>query len=232
LQPWKTIERVPTPEGILELRRRGDRSFLITIDGRVLMTSDAHRSETALAQLACDAVADRPRPRVLLGGLGMGFTLRAALDRLPPSARATVVDLNPAVVAWCKGPLAFLTKGATADRRVKIIVGDVARLIADAPPASYDAVVLDLYEGPHGANNRVSDPLYCRDALERTAEALTPRGVLAIWSEEADKAFERRLGERFEVTRHRGSRGGRSHLVYLATRQNRRRPSPSRATSS
>jgi spermidine synthase len=133
------------------------------------------------------------------------------------------VDLNPAVVAWCKGPLAFLTNAASTDRRVKIIVGDVARVIADAPTASYDAVVLDLYEGPHGANNRASDPLYGRDGLERTAEALTPNGVFAIWSEEPDKAFERRLGERFQVTRHRGSRGGRSHLVYVATRQNRRR---------
>jgi len=214
---------VSTPEGSLELRRRGERSFLITIDGRILMTSDAHRSETELAQLACAAIADRPRPRILLGGLGMGFSLRAALDALPASARGTVVDLNPVVVAWCRGPLAFLTNGATTDRRVKTVVGDVARVIAAAPAASYDAIVLDLYEGPHHANNRASDPLYGRQALERAAEALTPNGVLAIWAEQPDVAFEGRLGEGFHVARHRGSRGGRSHVIYLGTRRSRRR---------
>src|SRR3954454_21995713 len=97
--PWRTIDRVATPEGWLELRQRDDRSALITIDGRVLMTSAAHRSETALAQLACAPLAGRPRPAVLLGGLGMGYTLRAALDELSATARVTVVELNPAVVA-------------------------------------------------------------------------------------------------------------------------------------
>jgi spermidine synthase len=108
-------------------------------------------------------------------------------------------------------------------------VGNVARVIADAPPASYDAIVLDLYEGPHHANNHVSDPLYGRLALERTAEALKPNGVLAIWSEEPDKAFEARLDERFRVARHRGSRGGRTHIIYLGTRQNSTRQHGRRA---
>jgi spermidine synthase len=222
LQPWKTIDRVSTPEGPLELRQRSDGSFLITIAGRVLMTSAAHRSETALAQLTCDAIADRPRPRLLLGGLGMGFTLRAALDRLPVAARGTVVDLNPTVVAWCKGPLSALTKHATSDRRVRTVIGNVARVIADAPPASYDAIILDLYEGPHRATNRVSDPLYGDAALERAAQALAPDGVLAIWSEERDGAFEKRFEAVFQVTRHRGARGGRAHVIYLGKRRHRR----------
>ena len=98
-----------TPEGPLELRQRGERGFLITIAGRVLMTSEATRSEHALARLACEALGGRPRPRLLLGGLGMGFTLREALDQLPPDARVVVVDLNPVVVDWCRGPLAALT---------------------------------------------------------------------------------------------------------------------------
>ena len=204
----------------MELRQRGDGSFLITISGRILMTSVAHRSETELAHLACDAIADRPRPRILVGGLGMGFTLRAALDKVPPPAKITVVDLNPAIVGWCTGPLSALTKSATSDRRVRVVIGDVARVIADAPAGSYDAIVLDLYEGPHRAINRRSDPLYGDTALKRTAEALAPDGVLAIWSEERDETFERVFADRFDVTRHR-SRGGRSHVIYLGKRRHR-----------
>ena len=223
MQPWKTLERVATPEGSLELRQRGARSFLITIAGRVLMTSDAHRSETELAQAACATLAGRPRPRVLIGGLGMAFTLRAVLDELPAGAHVTVVELNAAVVAWCKGPLAALAKGALSDGRVKIVVGDVARVIADARAGSYDAIILDLYEGPHQANNRSSDPLYGPTALRRMTEALAPDGVLAVWSEEPDKSFELRLGVHLTVDRQRGASGGRKHVIYLGTRDGRPR---------
>src|SRR4051794_32615393 len=153
MQPWKTIESLDTPEGKLELRQRGARSFLITIGGRVLMTSEAHRSETDLARLAREAMGGLPRPRVLIGGLGMGYTLRAALDTLPAGARITVVDLNAAVVAWCAGPLAGLTDGAISDKRVTTVVAAAARAIADSSPGSYDAIILDLYEGPHHANS-------------------------------------------------------------------------------
>jgi spermidine synthase len=228
MQPWKTLERVATPEGSLELRQRGARSFLITIAGRVLMTSDAHRSETELAQAACAALAGRPRPRVLIGGLGMGFTLRAVLDELPAAASVTVVELNAAVVGWCKGPLASLTKDATSDGRVKIVVGDVARVIADARAGSYDAIILDLYEGPHQANNRASDPLYGPAALRRMADALALDGVLAVWSEEPDKSFELRLGVHLTVERRRGAGGGRTHVIYLGTRDDRPRFSAAR----
>ncbi|HVX96590.1 MAG TPA: spermidine synthase, partial [Polyangia bacterium] len=176
MQPWRTIDSVETAEGRLDLRQRGDRSFLITIAGRVLMTSEAHRSETDLAKLARAAMGDLPRPHVLIGGLGMGYTLRAALDCLPPGAKITVAELNPAVVAWCAGPLAALTNGATSDRRVTTVVADVARVIADAAPGSYDAIVLDLYEGPHQATGRAHDPFYGFEAMRRTARALTPDG--------------------------------------------------------
>jgi len=218
VRPWKTIESVPTPEGKLELRQRGERTFLITIGGRVLMTSEAHRSETRLAELACAAVADLPRPRMLIGGLGIGYTLRAALDRLPQAARVTVVDLNAAVVAWCAGPLAGLTSSATSDRRVTIVVGDVARVIADARAGAFDAIVLDLYEGPHHASSHPHDPLYGFAALRRTAAALTEDGVLAVWSEERDEAFEARLALEFEVALHRGPSGGRKHVIHIARR--------------
>jgi spermidine synthase len=216
VQPWKTIESVTTPEGRLELRQRGQRSFLITIGGRVLMTSEATRSENALAVLTCAAIAGRPRPRLLLGGLGMGFTLRAALDGLPPGAEVTVVDLNPAVVGWCRGPLAALTARAIDDGRVTTRVDDVARVIAGSAPGSWDAIVLDLYEGPHQATNRPSDPLYSLAALERSRRALREGGVLAIWSEEPDAPFEGRLARAgLQMERHRAGRGGRAHVVYL-----------------
>lgn len=222
MQPWRTIERVDTPEGPLELRRRGERSFLITIAGRILMTSEAHRSEDALAQRACAAIAAIPRPRVVVGGLGMGYTLRAALDHLPPGAQVTVVDLNPQVVEWCRGPLAPLSQNALGDRRVKVVVANVARVIAEAPAAAYDAIVLDLYEGPHAANNRPDHPFYGGSALRRCWGALRPDGVLAIWSEEPDKAFESRLATAgFRVERHPGGRGGRAHVIYLGARMER-----------
>ncbi len=214
--PWQIIESVQTREGIMELRRRGDRDFLITIAGRILMTSAAHRSEDELASLACAALADKPRPKVLLGGLGMGFTLRTALDRLPAGARLTVVDLNRPLVEWNRGPLAFLTRKAVEDPRVKIVVADVAQAIARAPAGHFDAIVLDLYEGPHAATNSARDPLYGADALARTSSALRPGGAFAVWSEERDRAFEDRLAAAgFSVQRHRSGQGGRVHVVYV-----------------
>src|SRR3972149_5657277 len=116
-QPWQTIDRIATADGVLELRRRGDNDFLIIINGRVLMNSSANRSEIVLGESACRAVAARGRPRVLIGGLGMGLTLRAALDSLPPNAQVVVAEINPVVVKWCRGPLAGLTGSAVDDRR-------------------------------------------------------------------------------------------------------------------
>jgi spermidine synthase len=222
MQPWKTIDRVDTPEGSLELRQRGERTFIITIAGRVLMTSEAFRSEVDLAQRACDALGGAKRPRVMIGGLGMGFTLRAALDALPRAAQVQVVELNAKVVEWVKGPLATLTNDSLSDERVRVKVADVARTIADAPPGSYDAIVLDLYEGPHHANNRAYDPLYGGPALERTVKALSPDGVFAVWSEEVDFEFEERMRTVFMLERHKGPRGGRQHIVYVG------RPAPVR----
>jgi spermidine synthase len=217
--PWKTIARADTADGPLELRRRGG-DHLLTVAGRVLMTSAARRSEEELARLAIAALPPgAPAPRVLVGGLGMGFTLRAALDALPPAAQVVVAELNPDVVAWCRrgGPLAALTAGAVDDPRVAVRVADVAALIRGARRASLDAVVLDLYEGPYAATQRPDDPFYGPAALAATRAALRSPGVLAVWSEEPDAAFTRRLGAAgFRVTTHRPGRGGRSHVVYLA----------------
>ncbi|MCA1662918.1 MAG: hypothetical protein LC659_01330 [Myxococcales bacterium] len=215
-RPWQTIARVDTPEGALELRQRGDDDFLITIAGRVLMTSQARRSEEALATLSLRAHARGKIRDVVIGGLGMGYTLRAALDLLPADARITVVELNPDVAAWCRGPLSRLTAAAVDDPRVTIAVADVSEHLARAARGSHDAILLDLYEGPHAATQSADDPLYGPRALARARNALRPGGVFAVWSEEPDARFERRLADAgFRVEKYRAGRGGRAHVVYL-----------------
>lgn len=213
--PWKVLETVTTREGELQLRQRGAREFLITIDGRVLMTSSERSSEEAVATLACRDLAGRPAPQVLIGGLGMGYTLRAALDALPAKARITQVELTAQVATWCAGPLAPLTRGAANDKRVRMVIEDVARVIERAPPGKLDAIILDLYEGPHAAQKRENDPFYGRAALGRTLAALAPGGVLAIWSEESNLIFKRRMADvGFETTLHHPG-GSRAYVVYL-----------------
>lgn len=221
-RPWETLDAVDTGEGRLELRRRGDSEFVITVAGRVLMNSALHLTEAAAAEAACRAVAGRPRPRVLIGGLGMGFTLRAALDALPKSARVVVAEITPAIVRWCQGPLAGLTGRAADDRRTRIVLDDVAAVISGVARAGeeeerFDAIVLDLYEGPRNATQAREDPFYGPRALAATRAALTPGGVFAVWSEDHDAAFEKRLRKAgFKVEKRRPGKGGPRHVVYLA----------------
>jgi spermidine synthase len=219
-RPWTTLDRADTADGVLELRTRGPGEFLITVSGRVLMNSSARRSEQALAEVACAGIAKRAAPRVLIGGLGMGCTLRSALDALPADARVVVAELHEVVWRWCRGPLSALTAASVEDPRVEVRLGDVARVIEGAAQADaqrFDAIVLDLYEGPHPASQPADHPHYGAAALERSRQALAPGGLLAIWSEDPDAAFERRLGGAgFEVERSRPGRGGRRHVVYLA----------------
>lgn len=225
MKAWQTLAKVPLREGSLELRQRGDSEYLITIAGRVLMTSFARHSEESLSRLGCAPLAKRRSPRVLIGGLGMGFTLRAALDALPRTAEVVVAELTPEVVDWCRGPLSHLTRAAIDDPRVRVEIGDVSRLIATAAPCSFDAILLDLYEGPHGATQRGSDPFYGRGALLRSFAALTPGGVFAVWSEDAEPPFAQRLADAgFAVSRHREGQGGRVHFVYIGERPEPQRP--------
>jgi spermidine synthase len=217
---WQTLDGVDTEAGRLELRRRGDDEFLILLAGRVLMNSAASRSEVALARIACAELAGRAAPRVLIGGLGMGCTLRAALDALPAAACVVVAELHATVVRWCRAPLAELTGHAVDDPRVELRVGDVASVLAEAasPGASrLDAVLLDLFEGPHPASQARDHPHYGAAALARTRAALRPDGILAIWSEDPDPRFERELDRAgFALRRKRPGRGGRRHVVYVA----------------
>jgi spermidine synthase len=222
-RPWQTLDKVDTTEGVLELRKRGERDFLILINNRVLMNSSSNRSEIVLGERACKLVAGLSAPRVLIGGLGMGLTLRAALDALPVVAQVVVAELNLVMVTWCRGPLAGITTSAVDDPRVTIVVDDVAAMIARAaqPGAEkFDAIIIDLYEGPGASSDAVLDPFYGSRALKTTAAALSAGGVFAVWGENSDAAFEMRLAAAgFTVDRQRPGRGGLRHVVYVARKQ-------------
>jgi spermidine synthase len=226
-RPWEVLDRVETPDGVLELRRRGDRDFLISIDGRVLMTSATSRSEQVLGAEASRALGERAGAEVLVSGLGMGITLRAALDGLPASACVTVAEINPDVVRWCRGPLAGLADAALDDPRVQVEIEDVAEIIASAARGRrerFDAIVLDLYCGPERGRRRNKDPFFGRQALQRTHQALTADGVFALWAEATDPSFEKRLGKAsFGFERRRPPGGGLRHAVYLARPKSGRR---------
>ncbi len=218
MKPWKTLATLPTAEGALELRQRGEREFLLVIGGRVLMTSHERISEERLAQLGCAHLATKPSSRTLVGGLGMAYTVRAALDVLPRGGKVDVAELSPAVEAWCRGPMAILTNNAVGDPRVNVIIDDVAKVIARSE-TTYDAILLDLYEGPHAASQRGDDPFYGPGALAKQHRALVPGGVLAVWSEDPDDAYLKRFrGAGFEVTVDR-SGASRTHIVYVGVRR-------------
>lgn len=221
-KPWQIVDSVETNEGILELRQRGEMDFLITIDNRVLMNSSANMSEIVLAELACASFKNKRNPRVLVGGLGMAFTLKSALDNLPADAEVMVAELTSVVVEWCRGPLAPLTNAAVDDQRVTVLIEDVASVIGDAARKGkdnrFDAIILDLYEGPYEGNQE-GDYLYGDGALSLSRAALKPGGVFAVWSEFPDRAFEKRLqAAGFSVNRQSPGRGGRRHVVYIATK--------------
>lgn len=219
--PWKTLDQCTTESGeTLELRQRGAGDFLITIGTQILMNSKAQRSEIALGKLGCQGLQQHPAPKVLVGGLGMGITLRAVLDQLPATAEVIVAELNPVVHRWCLGPLAALTAAATADPRAQVVISDVAALIRQSPAASFDAVILDLYRGPHPRTDPRNDPLYGSHAIERARNILKPGGTLAVWGENPDTAFEQRLAAGgFSVRVERPGKGGYRHAVWVARKK-------------
>jgi len=223
-RPWRTVDSIDTAEGLLELRQRGATDFLITIDGRVLMNSSANISEIVLAERACESLKHKKNSRVLVGGLGMGFTLKAALDNLPPEAEVVVAELNPIILSWCRGPIAHFSGGAVDDPRVKVVIEDVAAVIRYAARQGkadrFDAIILDLYEGPNEADQGRGAYLYGAMALKLSNSALTSGGVFAVWSEDPDKAFEKRLkAAGFSVNRQRPGWGGRRHVVYISRKR-------------
>ncbi len=207
----------------LRLYRRGG-EFSIRLEGRELMNSRAHASEEALGRLACERIADRPRPRVLVGGLGMGFTLAAALAELVPDAEVTVSELVPEVVAWCRGELGELAGHPLRDPRVAVCAVDVAQLLT-AERERYDAILLDVDNGPDALPRSGNRWLYGRAGLAAALGALRSGGVFAVWSAGPNRAFEARLrAVGFEVepvaVRARGYTRGARHTLWFARRLN------------
>ena len=219
--PWQLLDSAPIPgnDRSLSLYQRGG-EFSIRIDGREVMNSAVHGSEEALAELALVRIVGRSRPRVLIGGLGLGFTTAAALRQLGAGGRVVVAELVPAVVKWNRAPLGQPAGHPLQDPRVTVREGDVASLLGTEHQA-YDAVLLDVDNGPEDLTRRGNHWLYTRAGLEAASKALRPGGVLAVWSAGPDRAFSQRLRRAgFEVEEVRvGSRGprGRSrHTKWLA----------------
>jgi len=221
--PWTLIDTAIMPDGggELRLKQRGS-EFSIMLGAIELMNSRLSGSEEALARLSYERIINHARPHMLIGGLGMGFTLRAALAALPGDARITVGELVPAVVAWARGPMAAVFAGCLDDERVDISEGDVGRLIQSAP-SGYDAILLDVDNGPEGLTRRANDDLYSVTGLRAARRALRPNGVLSVWSSAADAGFTRRLrdaGFAVEELTVRASTKGRGarHVIWMATR--------------
>ena len=223
--PWALLATAPIPGGGGELRlmRRGG-EFSIRLGANELMNSRLSGSEEALAAVACERIRGRARPRVLIGGLGMGFTLRAALKALGACARVEVAELVPAVAQWAEGPMAEIFAGSLKDPRVHVELADVARLIG-AAAAAYDAILLDVDNGPEGLTRQANDRLYDVRGLAAARAALRPGGVLAVWSSGPDRRFTQRLRDAGFAAqeipvRARGARGARQ-MIWVAARPER-----------
>ncbi|SFR75803.1 spermidine synthase [Marinobacter daqiaonensis] len=205
----------------LRLLQRND-EFSIKIAGSTgeLMNSRLHGSEDALATLACERISELPSPRVLIGGLGMGFTLAAALKSLGSDAQVTVAELVPEVESWNRGPLGGAAGYPLEDPRARVHIGDVVELIRQSP-AAFDAILLDVDNGPEGLTRKENDWLYTSAGIHAAQAALTPDGVLAYWSAGQDPAFTERLKraglsvEPVTVRAHRPGKGAR-HVIWLA----------------
>lgn len=220
--PWVQLDTamIPGESTPMRLMRRGD-EYSITVGTVELMNNRVSGSEIALATLTCARLQDRPRATVIIGGLGMGFTLRAALSALGPDVRVIVAELVPAVVAWARGPLAHLFAGSLDDPRVEIREDDVGRVIEGLGRAGCDAILLDVDNGPEGLSRSQNDGLYDARGLGRAHHALHPGGILAVWSSGPDRKFKARLqNSSFVVDELRvPARGtkGRLHVLWLAT---------------
>ena len=219
MEQWIELARAATPDGDeLILRRRGD-EFDIRFNGWEVMASRTSRSEEALARLAFEDLPREPRD-VLIGGLGMAYTLRAALDLAGANARIVVAELVPAVVEWVRGPLAGLARNALADPRVEVRLGGVAKTLA-AAPQNLDIVLLDTDNGPESVLHPANAFLYSRDGVELAMRALKPDGVAGFWSADRSAAFEITLdqtGLRWRRVEVAARDDGPQHTIYLVRR--------------
>lgn len=224
--PWIELDCATMPDGggTLRLKQRGT-EFSIMSGAIELMNSRLNGSEEALARLSCEAIAGRAKPRLLIGGLGMGFTLRAALAELGDDALVTVAELVPSVIAWARGPMAEIFGGCLEDPRMTLCEGDVG-LVVRAHTSAYDAILLDVDNGPEGLTRKANDGLYSAGGLAAAWAALRPGGVLAVWSSAPSSQFTQRLKRAgFDVdqvnVRANGARGGARHVIWIAARTER-----------
>ncbi len=224
MNPSELLGTATVPGGGEELRLlRRDGDFRIVLDRNELMNSRMSGSEEALATMTLDRLRGVTNSRLLIGGYGMGFTLRAALRLLGPQGSVTVAELVPEIIDWARGPMAALTAGCLDDPRVRVAADDVAALIAGAE-GSHDAILLDVDNGPHGLTRAANDRLYSATGLVAAKRALAPGGVLAIWSAWPDAPFARRLAQAgFAVeevaVRARSNGKGPRHVIWFATKR-------------
>ena len=221
--PWLQIDaaRVPGADVELRLMRRGA-EFSMMLGPNELMNSRLSGSEEALATLACRRIEALKRPHLLIGGLGMGFTLRAALAVLDAQARITVAELVPAVIAWARGPMVHIFGDSLTDPRADIREIDVVEMIK-ASPSAFDAILLDVDNGPEALIRKANDALYDLKGLQSIRRALRPGGILAVWSSGPNAAFSKRLGSAgFEVNevglRATTKHSGAHHVIWFATK--------------
>lgn len=223
MTPMELIGTAQVPGGQeLRLFRRG-RDFMILLDRNELMSSRMSGSEEALAVMSCERLERRPAPHMLIGGYGMGFTLRSALAALGADAQLTVAELVPEIIQWAQGPMVDLAAGCLNDPRVRLIEADVVGVIADGS-STYDAILLDVDNGPDGLTRNGNDRLYSVKGLTAAKAALKPGGILAVWSAAPDNVFAKRLSSAgFSVeeiaVRARSNGKGPRHVIWFATKR-------------
>ena len=224
--PRETLATAAIPGGdTLALVSHG-RDFVVMLGREELMGTRMQFSEEQLAALTLERVA-APRPRLLIGGYGLGFTFRAALARLPEGGHVTVAEVVPGVLEWAQGPLAHLTGDSLADPRGQVVIADVAALIDDAIDGTcgrWDAILLDVDNGPDGIVRDANDRLYTRTGIGKARDALNPGGVLAVWSAAPDPAFTRRLRDsgmtiEEQTVRARPNNKGPRHTIWFAQKR-------------
>jgi spermidine synthase len=219
VKAWELLGRSETPDGTDLTLMRHDRECVIFADGKPLMSSRMHGSEEALATFGCDRARRRLQPRVLVGGLGMGFTLRAALELLPPDATILVSELVPAVVEWNRGMLGAFAQRPLDDRRVSVVIDDVVDVLRRSRRA-FDAILLDVDNGPRPFTASTNAELYGNGGVAAARMALDDEGTLAVWSAWDDRKFQQRLrhhGFTVDVRRVRARlrKGGPEHVIFV-----------------
>src|SRR4051794_13239563 len=224
MKAWELLGETQTPDGSDVRLMRQDSEYVIWVDGKTLMSSRRHGSEEEMAALACRHLRGADAPHVLVGGLGMGFTLRATLDVLPASAIVSVVELLPAVVEWNRGPLGSLSNYPVKDARVRIELDDVGRSLRLATPSGFGAILLDVDNGPAAFTASTNHGLYDNGGVAAAHAALEDGGVLAVWSAWEDRKFEQRLrfhGFTVRVARVRArlKKGGSRHTIFVGVKR-------------